>query len=225
MTILVATGLRKEAAILGGPGVTVVAGGGDGARLERELEAAVADATMVLSCGLAGALAPGLKAGDLVLGERFPGESRGTDVVEMLREQLAGAHIGSIIGSDTIVASVAEKQALYAETNALAVDMESHIAARVAARHGLPFAIVRAISDTADHTLPPAALVGMRPDGSMALGAVLASLARNPGQLPALIRTGSDAGRAFAALRRVRDVLGRLGVGLADDLQFPLDMR
>jgi len=180
---------------------------------------------MVLSCGLAGALAPGLKAGDLVLGERFPGESRGTDVVEMLREQLAGAHIGSIIGSDTIVASVAEKQALYAETNALAVDMESHIAARVAARHGLPFAIVRAISDTADHTLPPAALVGMRPDGSMALGAVLASLARNPGQLPALIRTGSDAGRAFAALRRVRDVLGRLGVGLADDLQFPLDMR
>lgn len=225
MTVLVATGLRKEAAILGGPGVTVVAGGGDGARLERELEAAVADATMVLSCGLAGALAPGLKAGDLVLGERFPGESRGTDVVEMLREQLAGAHIGSIIGSDTIVASVAEKQALYAETNALAVDMESHIAARVAARHGLPFAIVRAISDTADHTLPPAALVGMRPDGSMALGAVLASLARNPGQLPALIRTGSDAGRAFAALRRVRDVLGRLGVGLADDLQFPLDMR
>jgi len=225
VTILVATGLRKEAAILGGPGVTVVAGGGDGARLERELEAAVADATMVLSCGLAGALAPGLKAGDLVLGERFPGESRGTDVVEMLREQLAGAHIGSIIGSDTIVASVAEKQALYAETNALAVDMESHIAARVAARHGLPFAIVRAISDTADHTLPPAALVGMRPDGSMALGAVLASLARNPGQLPALIRTGSDAGRAFAALRRVRDVLGRLGVGLADDLQFPLDMR
>lgn len=225
MTILVATGLRKEAAILGGPGVTVVAGGGDGARLERELEAAVADATMVLSCGLAGALAPGLKAGDLVLGERFPGESRGTDVVEMLREQLAGAHIGSIIGSDTIVASVAEKQALYAETNALAVDMESHIAAHVAARHGLPFAIVRAISDTADHTLPPAALVGMRPDGSMALGAVLASLARNPGQLPALIRTGSDAGRAFAALRRVRDVLGRLGVGLADDLQFPLDMR
>ena len=225
MTVLVATGLRKEAAILGGPGVTVVAGGGDGARLERELEAAVADATMVLSCGLAGALAPGLKAGDLVLGERFPGESRGTDVVEMLREQLAGAHIGSIIGSNTIVASVAEKQALYAETNALAVDMESHIAARVAARHGLPFAIVRAISDTADHTLPPAALVGMRPDGSMALGAVLASLARNPGQLPALIRTGSDAGRAFAALRRVRDVLGRLGVGLADDLQFPLDMR
>jgi hopanoid-associated phosphorylase len=240
VTILVATGLRKEAAILGGPGVTVVAGGGDGARLERELEAAAARVSAIVSCGLAGALAPELKAGDLVLGSFFPGEAhgpitqvpqldpglrRGSDLVEALRRHLTNARLGTVTGSDTIVASVAQKQALHAATGALAVDMESHIAARVAARHGLPFAIVRAISDTADHALPPAALVGMRPDGGMALGAVLASLARNPRQLPALIRTGSDAGRAFAALRRVRDVFGRLGVGLADDLELPLDMR
>ena len=263
MTILVATGLRKEAAILGGPGVTVVAGGGDGARLERELEAAAPSARVILSCGLAGALDPVLRAGDLVISSLSAREREGAHaegmgrvrvtpdvaldnhphpsaasrlppspagrgnaaLIDTLVAHLVGAHVGAILGSDTIVASVAEKQALYAETNALAVDMESHIAARVAARHGLPFAIVRAISDTADHTLPPAALLGMRPDGSMALGAVLASLARNPRQLPGLIRTGSDAGRAFAALRRVGDVLGRLGISLADDLQLPLDMR
>lgn len=225
MTILVATGLRKEAAILRGPRVVVVAGGGNAARLERELEAAASGAQAILSCGLAGALNPILKAGDLVIAEYFPGDGRGSDLVEALRQHLTDAQVGRIIGSDTIVASVAEKQALYEATGALAVDMESHIAARVAERHGLPFAAIRAISDTADHTLPPAALVGMRPDGSMALGAVLASLARNPRQLPALIRTGSDAGRAFAALRRVRDVLGRLGIGLADDLQLALDMR
>ena len=103
--------------------------------------------------------------------------------------------------------------------------MESHIAARVAARHDLPFAVVRVISDGASEVLPPAALIGMRPDGGMALGAVLASLARHPTQLPALIRTGLHAGRAFTELRRVHDVLGCLGVGLADDLEFPLDMR
>lgn len=283
MTILVATGLHKEAAILGGPGVTAIAGGGDGARLERELEAAAHGAQAILSCGLAGALDPSLKAGDLVIGFLSPwernvgsvvpparpeqggalstqrwahaegmGRVRATDetdpddhphrsaasrlapspagrgntaLFDMLAAKLPGAHVGTIIGSDTIIASVAEKRALHAATSALAVDMESHIAARVAARHGLPFAIVRAISDTADHALPPAALVGMRPDGSMALGAVLASLARNPRQLPALIRTGSDAGRAFSALRRVRDVLAGLGIRLADDLELPLDMR
>ena len=263
MTILVATGLRKEAAILSGPGVTVVAGGGNGVRLEAELEAAVSSARAILSCGLAGALDPSLKAGDLVIGSLSPREREGAHAEGMGRVRVAGevglhnhphpsaalrlppspagrgtsalidtivtqlgeAHVGTIVGSDTIVASVAEKQALYAATGALAVDMESHIAARVAERHGLPFAIVRAISDTADHALPPAALVGMRPDGGMALGAVLASLARDPRQLTALIRTGRDAGRAFAALRRVRDVLGRLGVSLADDLELPLDMR
>ena len=263
MTILVATGLHKEAGILRRPGVVVVAGGGDGARLERELEAAAEGATAILSCGLAGALAPELKAGALVIGSPSQREREGahaegmgrvrvTDevelaghphpsaasrlppspagrgnsaLVEMLAIKFPGVQVGTIIGSDTIVATTTEKQALYAATGALAVDMESHIAARVAARHNLPFAIIRAISDSADEVLPSAALVGMKPDGSMALGAVLASLARNPSQLPALIRTGIHAGRAFSELRRVGDVLGSLGVGLADDLELPLDMR
>ena len=240
MTILVATGLHKEAGILRRPGVVVVPGGGDGVRLERELEAAAKDARAILSSGLAGALAPGLKAGDLVLGNLFPGEGRGpvgepakldpgprrgSNLVETLRQHLADAHIGTITGSDTIVASATQKQALYAATGALAVDMESHIAARVAERHNLPFAIVRVISDSANEALPPAALVGMKPDGSMALGAVLASLARNPTQLPALIRTGIHAGHAFSELRRVGDVLRGLGISLADDLELPLDMR
>lgn len=225
MTILVATGLHKEAGILAGPGVVVVAGGGDGARLERELEAAAEGSTAILSCGLAGALAPELKAGDIILGELFPGLRRGTDLVEAIRQFLPEAHVGYVVGDDAIIGTVAEKSRLRTETDALAVDMESHIAARVAARYNLPFAIVRVISDSASDALPPAALVGMKPDGSMALGAVLASLARNPAQLPALIRTGLHAGRAFSELGRVGDVLGRLGIGLADDLQLPLDMR
>jgi hopanoid-associated phosphorylase len=240
VTILVATGLHKEAGILRGPGVVVVAGGGDGARLEQELEAAAGGARVILSSGLAGALSPNLKPGDIVIGELFPGEGRGpvggpaqlgpglrrgTALVELLERKLPVARVGMIVGSDAIIATTAEKQALHIKTGALAVDMESHIAARVAARHNVPFAIIRVISDSANETLPPAALAGMRPDGGMALGAVLASLARNPSQLPALIRTGIHAGRAFSKLRRVGDVLGSLGVGLADDLELPLDMR
>ena len=263
MTILIATGLRREAGILSGPGRLVVAGGGDSARLELELEAAASSAIAILSCGLAGALAPELKAGDLIIGSLSQGEREGAHakgrgrvratgevgpenhphpsaasrlppspvgrgnerIVGALASLFQDAHLGTIVGSGAIVATAAEKQALHAETGALAVDMESHIAARVAARQNLPFAIIRAISDGANEALPSAALVGMKPDGSMALGTVLASLARNPTQLPALIRTGLHAGRAFAELRRVSDALGRLGVSLADNLEFPLDMR
>ena len=58
----------------------------------------------------------------------------------------------------------------------------------------------------------PAVLNGMTPDGGMDLGGVLASLARDPRQLPALIRTGREAERGFKALDNARRLLGpRLG--------------
>jgi hypothetical protein len=230
--ILIACGLQREARLLAGPGILAIPGGGDAARLEAALEAQVADATLVLSCGIAGALDQALKAGDVVIDipESFPGEGRGpasarddvtrnaapeggsklgpglrrgSGIWKILRVQFANAHYGTIIGQDHIAATSHYKGVLYQTTSALAVDMESHIARRVAARHGLPCAAIRTISDTALETLPPAALIGMNPDGSMALGRVLLSLARRPAQLPALIRTGRSAELAFKALGEV----------------------
>ena len=86
--------------------------------------------------------------------------------------------------------------------------MESHVAARAAARHGLPFTALRVVTDPAGRALPHAASVGMRADGHVDLPAILASLARDPRQLPGLIRTGLDARSAFAALLRCRQLLG-----------------
>ncbi|MDB5715411.1 MAG: phosphorylase [Sphingomonadales bacterium] len=196
---------------------TVVVGGGDAVQLEAELEAAAPGARVILSSGIAGAVAPGLNAGDVVI-------SGSDGLVEVLRRILPDAQAGIVAGSDAIVATVAQKRALHECTGALTVDMESHIAARVAARHGLSFAALRVISDTVDETLPPAALVGMRPDGGMALGPVLASLVRHPDQLPALIRTGMSAERAFRSLKRCHDVLRRAGIGQLDLGEFALDV-
>ena len=95
-------------------------------------------------------------------------------------------------------------------SGAAAADMESHVVARTAAELALPFAILRVIADPAERELPPAALAGMRADGGINVGAVLASLARSPRQLPALIRLAAEAGRARAALLRCqRSVSGR----------------
>jgi nucleoside phosphorylase len=128
-----------------------------------------------------------------------------------LAAALPTARRGSIVGSSRMIVDAAAKAALYQETGALCVDMESHIAAEVAAAHNLPFAALRFISDGADRALPKAAQAGMKPDGGMDIVAVLRSLAADPRQLPALIRTGREAEAAFGALLRGR---GRLGAAL-----------
>src|SRR5260370_10572972 len=116
---------------------------------------------------------------------------------------------------DPPAADPGRKQLLYAQTGAVAVDMESHIAAEIAAAHRIPFAASRVIIDPADRPLPPAALVGLRSDGTADVGAVFRSVLRQPSQLPALVRTALDARIAGAALRRGRLMLGA-GLGFPD---------
>ncbi len=215
--MLIATGMVREARLMAASGATVIAGGGDSDRLERALDAAAPGCRLIVSSGLAGALQPGLVAGDVVLD--------GPDaLIARLREALPDARVGQVLGSEAPIASVQAKAAA-GRDGALAVDMESQVVRRVAARHGRPWLVARVISDDAGHALPPAALVGMRADGGVALGAVLWSLVRQPGQLPALLRTARDAERAFAALGRLHHVLGGIGIGRLDLGQLALDMR
>jgi hopanoid-associated phosphorylase len=174
--------------------------------------AAVADVAGIISIGIAGALAPGLEVGDTVIAERVvtANEAFETDAkwTARLAAALRDAHIGTILGRDAIADSVEVKALLHEASRADAVDMESHLAARAAKARGVPFAALRVISDGADQALPPAALVAMRPDGSIALGRVLASVLRQPSQIPALIRTGRESEAAFQALARNLAVLG-----------------
>ncbi|CAN5193202.1 phosphorylase [soil metagenome] len=214
--ILIATGMTQEAKLMAGPGVTVIAGGGDAGRLERELEAAAGSATLILSSGLAGALDPAVKPGGLIL-------DGPAALVARLRSSFPKAQVGPILGSSVPLGTVAQKAQAH-RGGAIAVDMESHVARAVAARHALPCLVARIISDGANDTLPPAALAGMKPDGGIAIGAVLASLARHPGQLPALIRTGRDAATAFRALGRLHHTLRGIALLRLDLREFALDV-
>jgi nucleoside phosphorylase len=255
MTILIATGMKREAKVLARDGVIVAVGGLDPVRLEAELEAGVAaGATAILSMGLAGALAPTLKPGDWVVGtiaptgmqrrewsvgagaDRRRGQpllpqqagarwaERGGGWIEQLARVLPDAVVGRIHADGEMVAAAAKKRALQVETRAIAVDMESHIAARVAGRHGLPFAVARVISDAADKTLPRAVMVAIGPDGGLRIGALLLSILTRPWQIPALIGVGLDSGRAMQSLARGYDALCRAGFALGDERQLPLDM-
>lgn len=210
--ILAVTGLQREARILAGAGVEVAASGDD-------FDLRAEGKQGVISIGIAGALAPGLKPGDWVVAEavRVRDEFLPTDRdwTARLASRLPVRQRGVFFGGDTIAATAAQKAELHRATGAIAVDMESHRAARAAQRHGLPFAAARVISDAAHRTLPPAARVGMKSDGSVDLPAVLHSLLLAPWQLPALIRTGLEAETAFRALLRGHRLLGP-GLGRPD---------
>ena len=211
MTLVAAVGLIREARLIAAPGVRVVVGGGRSERLEARLRAALARAQGVISIGIAGALAPDLRVGDVVIGGAVfsVDEPRQTDPAwsERLAAALPHGRVAPIWGAEAMVLDAREKARLHA-SGAVAVDMESHVVARLASERALPFAVLRVISDTAQTDLPPAVLAGMRPDGAMNLVGVLGALARRPQQLPALIAVGHDVDRAFKALARAVAIAG-----------------
>lgn len=216
MTILAVTGLAKEAKIVGVSDVIAVAGGGDATSLANKLNAMHGDIGGVISIGLAGALSPHLRVADVVIADEILTGSERWKCHEQWRLRLTSllpcAHQGHLFGSDGIIEKPEAKAELSHLTGAIAVDMESQVAARFAQARSLPLAGLRVISDDANHVLPPAALVAMKPDGGIAFGRVLGSVMKSPAQLPALIRTARASNKAFAVLLRCLDLCG---VGIA----------
>jgi hopanoid-associated phosphorylase len=202
--ILAAVGMRREARLVERHGARAVAGGGRADLLETRLKAALQGAEAILSIGLGGALDPALEVGDVVVASEVlrPRRRWDTDAAwrERLIARLPGVKVGAVYGSNDMVLHTLDKAKLRGQGKALLVDMESHVAAKVAAAAGLPLAVVRVVSDKAGVSLPSAVLAGMTEDGGMSLTGVLSALLRDPRQLPALMRTGQDAGRAFKVL-------------------------
>lgn len=226
--MIVITGLAAEARIAAGPGIRTLAGGGHARRLEANLKAAVAQGgKSILSFGIAGGLAPKLRPGNwLIARSVIDGTSRistDPDWSARLAKLIPGAEIVDVIGVNTPIGTPALKRVTHETTGAGIADMESHIAARIAVEHRLPFAVCRVVADPAERSLPPAALVGMRIDGSINAAAVLFSLLRKPRQVPALVRLARDTQTAFRALFSGREVLGP-SFGSADFGEFVLDV-
>ena len=192
-------------------GVVAVAGGGHADLLEARLQALSArGARGIASFGLCGALTDGLEVGDAVIGSASE-----AGWYSRVRALVPTMQSGLVHADGQLAPTPAAKRALYAATGAIAIDMESHIAARVAARHGLPLLIARVVSDRADQSLPPAFARAMRPDGGTDFAAMLTSIARHPAQLPRFLGAAADATRALASLRRLSRLLGP-GLGFAD---------
>jgi hopanoid-associated phosphorylase len=210
--VIAFVGLDFEARIAAAPGVQVVCRTA-GKELEEIADTAVRQGYRgLISFGVAGGLASHLRPGDWVVASsiREAQTVRATDAVwsRKLLGLIDGAIHAPILGVDSPVAEPAKKRELYRTTGAAVVDMESHVVARVADQHKLAFAALRVVVDPAHRTVPPAALINMRPDGRPDVPAMLRNIAARPSQLSRLARIAVDAFTARAAMNRVRRDIG-----------------
>jgi adenosylhomocysteine nucleosidase len=219
--ILVICGLKREAAILGGPGRTTLCG--DASVLRAGLaKAASLRPSLVVSWGLCGGLDPRLRPGDLILGAEVVSnegavrtdEAATASLAERLADAGARVFIERLTASDAPVVTAAAKADLRRATEAAGVDMESLIAGQYARKQRAPFAILRAVADPADRDLPPLALKALDSHGGIDARAVIRELIRSPVQFAGLRALAADSRAAFRALKRCRGLLPGLFIGL-----------
>jgi len=136
---------------------------------------AQAGASSLVFVGVAGGVAPGVNVGDAVVATSLvqhdvditafghaPGVISGVLAGGVADVALSGAlvesaealgatvHRGVVASGDQFIVSAGESAAIAGQFGALAVEMEGAAVAQVCTRLGLPFAVLRWISDTAD---------------------------------------------------------------------------
>lgn len=206
-TVLCASGLAVEAKIARHAGFSVVIGAGDRQRTAALVESAAQGANCLMSFGIAGALAPDLRTGDVVMsaevfsedGCYWRADDQFRDRVASLAQQIP-AFRGPVLGARAILATEADKSRAWREKGALAVDLESDVVARIASQAGIPFLVVRTIADTVYRELPPAALIPLSEAGTPNLLSVLCSVLRRPRQIGTLIGLAWETRMALSAL-------------------------
>lgn len=153
---------------------------------------------VVISAGFCGGLHPDLKRNHIVMANEVvsaSGESQTIPVqVSDQARKLATLHIGKLLTSDKIIRTAQEKQQLFQQVGALAVDMETAAVLAMCRRHDVPCLAVRAVSDTANETLPPEIFHLVQQKSSAGqLGAAVGALFRRPGSIKDLYQLKENA--------------------------------
>ncbi len=160
----------------------------------------------IISFGLAAGLSQDLVAGDLILGGSVMTAKNAWEADQDWNAQFI-EHVSSALcvpvwGSRSIVQTEHHKEMVYRRSGCLAADMESQAVALAAQEAGIPFNVVRAISDPYDMELPPAALTPLKEDGSVDLSGVFKAIKKEPSQILDLMRLGLNTSAALKSLKK-----------------------
>lgn len=211
----VVAALPAEARWLRASALAVRVGGVGAEHARRAARALIADGALALvSWGTAAALAPTLGIGTLVLADRVVGDSIPLvpDLAWTARvaESLHGIVPlvrGTMACPTDVLRNANEKHALADRSGAIAADMESAAIGAVAREAGLPWIVVRAISDAADTVVPSSVTSAIDGAGALNMFRLVGGLLRNPIEIAALPKLARGMRRSGETMRLVAPVL------------------
>jgi adenosylhomocysteine nucleosidase len=168
-------------------------------------------AKQLISWGCAGALAPHLKAGDLIIPESISSQDNNLIATHTQWSKKTIANLtssikyytGTLLERDSVVALADTKNKLHQSTHALAVDMESGAVARIAQQAQIPFIALRSIVDPANLDLPLAINHAMTETGLVSIPKLLLYLCAHPNEIPRLIKLGLNFNAANKTLKHL----------------------
>jgi len=162
----------------------------------------------LVSIGFAGALAPGMKVGDIFVPRHIVSERTGSAFTSPRGK-------GSLVTADTVVGAD-RKRVLFKRFQAQAVDMEAAAVAAVAASRDCEFLALKVISDELDTRIDFVEPF-IRPEG-FRLGAFVAHLLIRPWLWPRVFCLWRDSCRAAENLSRAVRVFVMQGTSVLEDL-------
>jgi adenosylhomocysteine nucleosidase len=197
---------------LAGRAVTVASTGDGPIRAARGLAALLAatEPAELWVVGLGGGLSPGLELADLVASAEVREGARGEPVRAPLPLP-SGLTPGTVVTLDRIVSLARDKRSVWEEAGCPApavVDLESAAYVRVATAAGVPWCVVRAVSDPTEEDLPLDFESFRDEEG----GLQRSRIARHAAMRPAVLRQ----------LLRLRTVVASCAERLADALEADL---
>jgi len=197
--VLIVTAMPEELDALSArrlPGGVRAAATGEGPRRAARRAAELCDLhrpDVLVGAGVAGALSADLAFGEILVARRVgdaEGDAPHPDAA--LTERAAaipGARSAFLFSSDRMVVAARERSALAAQLreDPAAVDMESAGWARAASARGIPYVVVRAVSDTADEDLPAYLSRCFDLEGGIRRSRVVLHALARPGTVPRLL--------------------------------------
>ena len=214
------TGLKRELDVLNispeEKKIIAKVSGGDPETTEELSRSIIEKCDALLSFGVAGAVCPKLRCGDIIVADRVLGTDGSS--IPTSKEWRCNLLVSfrntenvftvSILGVENILRTQSEKAEIFNKTSGLAIDMESYRVGKVAREFGKPFLAIRVILDSASRDLPDSAINVINKNGYPKYSLVFQKLLKHPTDIISLLILSVSFNIALKKLRQLNNISG-----------------